>query len=165
MQQYCGSCGHELLSELIPTQPPVFTQAMAEAGEFPSIGASVMASLGEDVWFKFRVDYIGQPVVVVAAAAHDDGAAAFVASLRAAGYRIVERTRKTSIPASTRAVVLWEPPPGSADELVNELRDASPDAEVLVYSTGHLKPRPKALVSNSPLRLRGDLADLAEGSA
>ena len=39
MQQYCGSCGHELLSELIPKQPkPVFTQAMADNGELPSVG-------------------------------------------------------------------------------------------------------------------------------
>ena len=42
MQQYCGNCGHELLSELIPPKPqPIFTKAMQDAGELPCIGMEV----------------------------------------------------------------------------------------------------------------------------
>jgi len=39
MQQYCGSCGHELLSELNPvTLSPIYTKEMADNGELPSVG-------------------------------------------------------------------------------------------------------------------------------
>jgi hypothetical protein len=107
------------------------------------------------------------PIVVVSGSAHDDAAAAFAAQLRVAGYRTVERTRLTSaIPASARAVVLWEPAADLAAEIIDDARDAAPDAEVLVFSTQRLQVKPgSALISNSALRLRGDLADLAEGSA
>jgi hypothetical protein len=106
----------------------------------------------------------GMPVVVVAGTTSDKDAAAFVASLRTAGYRTVERTRIASaVPASARAVVLWEPAPDLAGELIGDVRDASPDAEVLVFSTSRLPIAPgAALISNSALRLRGDLADVAE---
>ena len=44
MQQYCGSCGHELLSELVPPQPALtYTQTMADNGELPSVGMMVEA--------------------------------------------------------------------------------------------------------------------------
>lgn len=39
MQQYCGSCGHELLSELTLKAQPVFTQDMADNGELPLVGS------------------------------------------------------------------------------------------------------------------------------
>lgn len=48
MQQYCGSCGHELLSELIPvTLSPVFTQDMFDAGESLDIGMMFATEAGE----------------------------------------------------------------------------------------------------------------------
>ena len=43
IQQYCGVCGHELLSELIPPQPkPVFTQEMSDKEMVDLIAENVM---------------------------------------------------------------------------------------------------------------------------
>ena len=74
MQQYCGSCGHELLSELVPPQPtithaqgydikgdgdsktPAYTQAMADNGELPSVGMECCySSLNRIVWNKCTI--------------------------------------------------------------------------------------------------------------
>jgi hypothetical protein len=88
MQQYCGSCGHELLSELVPPQPIIthaqgysikgdgdsktltYTQAMADNGELPSVGMDCMAFVDENEkevkeWFKGVVcgEYEGSPVI------------------------------------------------------------------------------------------------------
>ena len=53
MQQYCGTCGHELLSELIPTQSPEFTQ------EF-----RLISGRGE-TWHKCKVVFKGKRYTVV----------------------------------------------------------------------------------------------------
>jgi len=41
MQQYCGSCGHELLSENHEPITPVFTQDMVDQNILPSVGMKV----------------------------------------------------------------------------------------------------------------------------
>ena len=44
MQQYCGSCGHELLSELAPIQSLVYTQEMNDNDILPSVGMEFLDS-------------------------------------------------------------------------------------------------------------------------
>jgi hypothetical protein len=108
------------------------------------------------------------PISVVADEAHDEAAAKFVASLRQAGYRTVERTRVASrVPASARAVVIWAPEPDEAIGIIDDVRDSAPEAEVLVFSRARL-PGPVmglALISNSEIRLRMDLGSVSEAAA
>lgn len=47
MQQYCGSCGHELLSELIPVTVPKFTETMSEDKKLPPIGSEYLDEDGQ----------------------------------------------------------------------------------------------------------------------
>ena len=62
-QQYCGSCGHELLSELIPLQDkPTFTQEMTDNGELPSVGMECLIRNSCDAhpqWQQGVIDYVG----------------------------------------------------------------------------------------------------------
>ena len=59
MQQYCGSCGHELLSELIPKQPkPVFTQEMCDNGDLPSVGMECLIKMHHKDDSYFQKGYI-----------------------------------------------------------------------------------------------------------
>ena len=44
---------------------PVFTQAMADAGELPPVGVDCLVCLpGNDDWFEFRPDYFGDTYVI-----------------------------------------------------------------------------------------------------
>ena len=67
MQQYCGSCGYELLSELIPETKPVYTQAMKDNGVMPLAGMECMV-LNDDLvnyeYEKCTVDFIGCHIAV-----------------------------------------------------------------------------------------------------
>ena len=66
MQQYCGNCGHELLSELIPPKPqPIFTKAMQEAEELPSVGMYCNSVIGVGNKKKVLIDFISEILVVV----------------------------------------------------------------------------------------------------
>ena len=49
IQQYCGSCGHELLSESIPKTEvkPIYTQAMADNNILPMIGMDYLDEDGQ----------------------------------------------------------------------------------------------------------------------
>lgn len=99
-------------------------------------------------------------------------AVSFVASLRAAGYgqacRIVTGETEAAEAAGlvgAGAVVLWRPRQEDIDAIVLRLLPAvAPEAMVLIYTTERLTLPlgERVLACNSPLRLRGDLAALAE---
>ena len=56
MQQYCGNCGHELLSELIPPKPStVFTQEMSDNGDLPPIGSKAQFVGNDDYLVEFSI--------------------------------------------------------------------------------------------------------------
>ena len=64
MQQYCDSCGHELLSELIPEAKPVYTKEMADNGVMPSVGMSFKCSSGEVTELLLPIDESGMGVAM-----------------------------------------------------------------------------------------------------
>lgn len=104
-------------------------------------------------------------VVIVASEDKQTGAIAFANALRGRGYREVFVTRVPEAAAQAQAVVLWEL--GSAD-VANALRAAAvaPEATVCVLTYEALQGLPRGakwLLCNSPVRLRGDLAAIAEG--
>lgn len=99
-------------------------------------------------------------------------ALAFVAGAKAAGYqapaRVVLGLAAGSAAAGVvgaRAVVLWRPKQEHVDVLLPILREAAPDAVVMVYTTERLAVAlgERLLLANSTLRLRGDLGVVAEG--
>jgi hypothetical protein len=47
-----------------PVTSPIYTQSMADAGVLPLVGMECLMSLGEEVWFKYRVDFIGKVYTV-----------------------------------------------------------------------------------------------------
>jgi hypothetical protein len=61
MQQYCGSCGHELLSELIPVTSPIYTQAMANHNIFPLVGMECLVMYSSSN-YKGTITYMGDGV-------------------------------------------------------------------------------------------------------
>lgn len=66
-----------------------------------------------------------------------------------------------------RAVVLVRPSQAAVDAIVPLLREAAPDAVILIYTTDRLQIAlgEHALLANSLLRLRGDLGVVAEEAA
>jgi hypothetical protein len=107
----------------------------------------------------------GLTVAVVAAEDHDDEVAGFIDELEAAGYAGVCRTRIAyAIAPDTRVAVLWRPAEDQAERTLAATRNTAPDAVVLVLSADRLPIRPadEVLISNSKIRLRGDLAAVAE---
>ena len=66
-----------------------------------------------------------------------------------------------------RAVVLVRPSQATVDAIVPLLREAAPDAVVLIYTTERLSLAlgEHVLLANSTLRLRGDLGVVAEEAA
>lgn len=87
----------------------------------------------------------------------------FRASLLAAGYQHVTMTHAATA-AGGDAVLVWRPAPPTAAATIEGLRLASPMAVLVVYTLDRLDVRldERSLLSNSPLRLRGDLATVAE---
>lgn len=102
-------------------------------------------------------------VVLVAAEEKQAGAIAFANALRARGYREVFVTKVPEAAAQAQAVVMWEP---ADKDLVLRAAAVAPEATmcVLTYDPMQGIPRgPKWLLCNSTVRLRGDLAAIAEG--
>ena len=66
-----------------------------------------------------------------------------------------------------RAVVLVRPSQAAVDGILPILREAAPDAVVLIYTTDRLQLAlgEHVLLANSTLRLRGDLGVVAEEAA
>lgn len=102
-------------------------------------------------------------VVLVASEDKQAAAVAFANALRSRGYREVCVTRVPEAAAQAQAVVMWET--GDKD-LILRAAAVAPEAMmcVLTYDPIQGLPRgPKWLLCNSPVRLRGDLAAIAEG--
>lgn len=104
-------------------------------------------------------------VVLVASEEKQAGAITFANALRSRGYGEVAVTRVPEAAAGAQAVVLWEI--GVADvALAQRAAAVAPEASICVLTYDALQglPRgPKWLLCNSPVRLRGDLAAIAEG--
>lgn len=103
-------------------------------------------------------------VVIVAAEDKQVAAIAFANSLRGRGYREVAVTRVPEAAAQAQAVVMWEP---ADKDVVLRATAAAPEATVCVLTYEALQGLPRGakwLLCNSPVRLRGDLAAIAEGS-
>lgn len=104
-------------------------------------------------------------VVIVATEEKQPAAIAFANALRGRGYREVALTRVPEAAGGAHAVVMWEL---GASDVPTALRAAAASPEaimcVLTYDALQGLPRgPKWLLCNSPVRLRGDLAAIAEG--
>ena len=105
-------------------------------------------------------------VVILATTATLPGATAFASSLRSQGYREVAVTTVVEAAIGAQAVVAWEVG-GSDVPSVIKASQVAPEATLLVLTYDALQglPRgPKWLLCNSPVRLRGDLAAVAEAA-
>ena len=123
MQQYCGSCGHELLSELVPQPTPIFTQEMVDNGVLPSVGMKLMGGKvfggeGVEQWFSF-------PRYIVCAH-HSDGIRFFVDVLNPNGKVISEAPRVFSI--SSDQFKPLTPPKTDKEKLIEEFQNALHDS-------------------------------------
>ena len=102
---------------------------------------------------------------------HEAEAISFITSAKAAGYRAPARIVMGQAAGAAaagvvgaKAVVLWRPTQEHVDVLLPILREAAPDAVVMVYTTERLAVQlgERLLLANSALRLRGDLGVVAE---
>lgn len=105
-------------------------------------------------------------VVILATAATLPGATAFAGSLRGQGYREVAVTTVVEAAVGAQAVVVWE---ATSAEVPAAIKASHVAAEatlmVLTYDALQGLPRgPRWLLCNSPVRLRGDLAAVAEST-
>ena len=103
-------------------------------------------------------------VIVLCTEATQAAAAAFLMSLRAAGYSEAAITRLPLSCVGYKAVVVWHPTVESAAQTVGEVQLAAPEAYQLILTYPNLQvPRgEKVLISNSELRLRGDIEQVAD---
>ena len=103
-------------------------------------------------------------VIVLCAEATQAAAAAFLMSLRAAGYSEAAITRLPLSTTGYKAVVVWHPIAETAASTVAEVQLAAPEAYQLILTYPNLQvPRgEKVLISNSELRLRGDIEQVAD---
>jgi hypothetical protein len=105
-------------------------------------------------------------VVILATAATLPGATAFAGSLRCQGYREVAVTTVVEAAVGAQAVVAWEVAGADVPSVI-KASQVAPEATLLVLTYDALQglPRgPKWLLCNSPVRLRGDLAAVAEST-
>ena len=105
-------------------------------------------------------------VVILATTATLPGATSFASSLRGQGYREVAVTTVVEAAIGAQAVVVWE---ATSAEVPGAIKASQVAAEatllVLTYDALQGLPRgPKWLLCNSPVRLRGDLAAVAEST-
>lgn len=104
--------------------------------------------------------------VAVVSLPEDKDAAALVESLRRSGYRDAWLTHAPGAGGVTGAgaVVLHTLPPATAGAVLADVQAAAPLATVLVltYERLEVKLGARVLLANSPVRLRGDLAAIAE---
>ena len=102
-------------------------------------------------------------VVLVAAVEKQAGAIAFANALRTRGYREVFVTKVPEAAAQAQAVVMWEP---ADKDMVLRAAAVAPEATMCVLTYDPMQGIPRGskwLLCNSPVRLRGDLAAIAEG--
>lgn len=105
-------------------------------------------------------------VVILATAATLPGATAFASSLRGQGYREVAVTTVVEAAIGAQTVVVWEAISADVPAAIKASQVAA-EATLLVLTYDALQglPRgPKWLLCNSPVRLRGDLAAIAEST-
>jgi hypothetical protein len=105
-------------------------------------------------------------VVVLAERERIDAAEAFAKSLREGGYQDAQVTCVPHSVLGARAVVVWHPGVDAASGMCSTAADAAPSATQLVLTHERLTLvlNEKRLLSNSEIRLRSDLAILAEVS-
>ena len=105
-------------------------------------------------------------LAILATEAQDRDARAFLESLRRGGYRLATMTRAGLSCVGQQAVVVWCPDPATAAATLAEVQAAAPDATVLLLTYDRLDVRlsRQVLLSNSPLRLRGDVQAVAEAA-
>ena len=92
------------------------------------------------------------------------GALGLAAQLRASGYREVVVTHDFIATATAQVVVCWEVKQSEVSAVAS-LQEVAPESYRLVYTLEGLQgvPRgPQWLLSNSPVRLLGDLSALAD---
>ena len=105
-------------------------------------------------------------VVILATTTTLPGATAFASSLRGQGYREVAVTTVVEAAIGAQAVVVWEATSAEVPAAI-KASQVAPEATLLVLTYDALQglPRgPKWLLCNSPVRLRGDLAAVAEAA-
>jgi hypothetical protein len=92
------------------------------------------------------------------------GDGSFCAALKASGYKAARSTKAAAGTVGASVVVLWRPPADTAAALLAEVQAIGPDAYVLIYTTDRLSVPlgDRVLLSNSSIRLRGDLAQVVE---
>lgn len=103
-------------------------------------------------------------VVVLAERERFDAAEAFAKSLRDGGYQDVQVTGVPAAAIGARAVIVWHPSPDAAAGICSTAGDAAPGATQLVLTHERLTVQlnERRLLANSEIRLRSDLAILAE---
>lgn len=103
-------------------------------------------------------------VVVLAERERIDAAEAFAKSLREGGYQDVQVTGVPHSVLGARAVIVWHPSVEAAPGICSTAADAAPSATQLVLTHDRLTVllHEKRLLANSEIRLRSDLAILAE---
>jgi hypothetical protein len=103
-------------------------------------------------------------VVVLAERDRLDAAESFAKRLREGGYQDVQVTAAPHSVLGARAVVVWHPSVDAAAGMCSTAADAAPSATQLVLTHERLTValNEKRLLANSEIRLRSDLAILAE---
>lgn len=102
-------------------------------------------------------------IAIVVRREHDKDVRRFATLLRDTGYRSVDLTRDPVTVLGRAVVVLWQPGQ-DAQMWSDRARTVAPDATVIAYSHQRVQLRlnEQTLAANSLLRVRGDLATLAE---
>jgi len=104
-------------------------------------------------------------IAILASEDQRTAATAFLTSLRTqGGYRDVILTHSPATLGDRQIVIVWRPTNPEAQLASDAIRKASPTAYQLTlsYPRLDLKLSDQVLCVNSPMRLRGDLAVLAE---
>lgn len=103
-------------------------------------------------------------VLVLTDESRQPGAVAFAESLRRTGYREVAVSRSPHSAVEKNVVIVWHPDPSTAADTCAQADAAAPEAIQLVLTHPRLdvELHEKRLLSQSEIRLRGDLATIAE---
>lgn len=153
-------------------EPDISTVIAATATTIATVSAALAAA-----WPKIAAarralgPLLGRRDLRVAVLAERPGLAdaqAFAASLRAAGYRDVLVTSSPHGVAGIAAVVIWHPSADTVADTVATVDATTPAATVLILTHKRLPDGlldDRHLMAQSPLRLRSDLAAVADAQA
>ncbi|CAK8724817.1 hypothetical protein GMJAKD_14920 [Candidatus Electrothrix aarhusensis] len=94
-----------------------------------------------------------------------DSAADFAEVLNSRGYKNVDLTAMPEALLGRQIVIIWQPKKETAAKQIDAIQQAASDAVLMIFTYEQLSIQrsERVLLSNSTLRLLGDLSTLAEG--